>query len=142
MLLKIKLICQFQRSIYGLFILWLGLLAPLVYFDSFAANHHVQPYRLALFERHKQVTSPLPATLASQLRQQFAQRLTRQQDVISTHSPLPGLVQSLQWSLGQLYLVTGMAGLLLLLFGCLHPVEPLSVASTELSPPEKPPRRA
>jgi hypothetical protein len=142
MLSKKRLIAQFQKSIYGLFIIWLGVLAPLVYFDGFAANHHVQPYHLALFERHNQVYFPAPALVASQLRQQLSQRLTRQQDVISASSPFSGLAHPLQGSLSQLYLLAGMTGLLLLLFGRLRLTEPLSATSLALLPPEKPPRLA
>jgi hypothetical protein len=128
------------KFLYGLFILWLGVLAPLVYFDRFATNHHVQPYRFALFEgRNRLHSSPLEA-VGLQLRQQLKQRLTHQQDVISASSPFSGLVHSLQSSLGQLYLVAGAAGLLLLLFGRLSLVEQVSTASADLLPPEKPPR--
>ena len=135
-------IALIQKSIYALFMLWLGVLAPLVYFDQFAANHQVQPYRFALFEARNQIHSLPPASVVSQLKQQLKQRLTRQQDAISTTSPLPGLAHALQWSLGQLYLIAGVTGLLFLLFGHLSLVEQLAVASADLPPPEKPPRRA
>ena len=142
MLLKKSLITQFQKSIYGLFILWLGVLAPLVYFDRFAANHHVQAYRFALFEGHHRLRPLPPEAVASQLLLHLKQRLTRQQDVISTSSPVAGLAHSLQWSLGQLYLSAGVTNLLLLLSGLLSLVEPLSTASADLPPPEEPPRLA
>jgi hypothetical protein len=142
MLLKKNLIDQFQKLIYGLFILWLGVLAPLVYFDPFAANHHVQPYRFALSKARSRV-HPLPLeSVATQLMQQLKQKLTRQQDVISTSSPFSGLTHSLQWGLNQLYLIASVTGLLLLLFGRLSLVEQLSSTSVNLSPPEPPPRLA
>jgi hypothetical protein len=142
MLLKKSLIVQFQKSICGLFVLWLGVLAPLVYFDRFAANHHVQPYHFVLFEGHHRLRSLPPEAVASQLLQHLKQRLTRQQDVISASSPLAGLAHSLQWSLDQLYFSISVTDLLLLLFGLLSLVEPLSTASADLPPPEKPPRLA
>jgi hypothetical protein len=142
MLLKKNLIDQFQKPIYGLFILWLGVLAPMVYFDPFAANHHVRPYHFALFEGHGRVHSALPAIVASSLKQQLNYKLTHQQEVISNRSPFPGLAYALQWGLGQLYLVTAVTGLLLLLFGPLRLAQYLSAVSVDLSPPEKPPRLA
>jgi hypothetical protein len=128
------------KFLYGLFILWLGVLAPLVYFDQFATNHHVQPYRFALSEARNRAHFLPPESVASQLMQQLKQRLTHQQDVMSAPSPFSGLAHSLQWSLGQFYLVAGMTGLLLLLFGPLRLVEQLSATSADLPPPKKPPR--
>jgi hypothetical protein len=128
------------KFLYGLFILWLGVLAPLVYFDQFATNHHVQPYRFALSEGRNWAHFLATESVTSQLMQQLKQRLTHQQDVISAASPFSGLTHSLQWILGQLYLVAGMTGLLLLLFERLRPVEQLSATSADLPPPEKPPR--
>lgn len=129
------------KIIFGLFILWLGVLAPLVYFDGFAANHRVQPYRFALFEKNHPVTFS-PPSVASQLAQQLKQRFARQQDVISTGSPFPSLVHSLQWSLGQLYLAAGITAFLLVLAGRFSLVEQLLATSVDLPAPKKPPRRA
>ena len=128
------------RLVYGLFIVWLGLLAPLVYFDRFATNHYVRPYRFALFETYNRTNSlPLEAA-ASQLSQQLRQRLMRQQNVISASSAYSGLAHSLQWSLDQLYFSAEVTGLLFLPFGCLRLVEHLFATSADLPHPKKPPR--
>lgn len=130
------------KIIYTLFILWMGVLAPLIYFDQFAANHRVQPYRFALLETRAGLRS-LPSEAAdTQLVQRLKQRFTPQQDFISTSYPFPGPAHDLQWSLGQLYLIAGAAGLLLLLWGRLSLAGQPSGASAELPPPEKPPRLA
>ena len=128
------------KLIYGLFIVWLGLLAPLVYFDRFAINHHIQPYRFALFETGRRMSGLPPAALAPQLLQQLKQRLTRQHDVLTTTNPVVSLARSLQWSVDQLYLVAGAPGLLFLTFGRLGLVEHLLAASADLPRPKKPPR--
>ena len=135
-----SLTAQLKKCSYALFILWLGLVAPLVYFDPFAANHQVQPYHIALFAgRNRLHTLPTEAT-GSQLIQQLKQRLSRQQEAISGSSPFSSLVHSLQWSLGQPYLIAAVTGLLLLLFGRLSLLEHLSAVSAELPPRKKPPR--
>jgi hypothetical protein len=128
------------KLVYGLFIVWLGLLAPLVYYDRFATNHFVPPYRIALFETHNRPNSLPPEAAASQLRQQLRHRLMRQLDGISASSPFTGLAHSIQWSLDQPYVSAGVTGLPLLLFGRLSLVEQLTTASADLPHPEKPPR--
>lgn len=130
-----------KKLAYGLFVVWLGVLAPLVYFDEFAVSHHVQPFRFSLFEgRSRPHLAPRPS-VADQLTQRLKQRMTRQQDVISTHSPFPGLALSLHWSLGQIFLIAGFAGLLTLFFGRKNLAEQLAIASPDLPAPKKPPRR-
>jgi hypothetical protein len=129
------------KIIYALFILWLGVLAPLIYFDGFAANHHVQPYRFALFEKGNRVTA-LPLSVAPQAEQELRQRFARQLDVISNGSFFPGLLHSLQWSLSQLYLTAGVAGFLLLFARRFSLVEQLPATSLPLPPSAPPPRRA
>lgn len=131
-----------KKIICSLFILWVGVLAPLIYFDQFAATHRVRPYRFALFETRPGLRSLPSAAAQIQLVQRLKQRFTSQQDVIAASSPFPGPAHYLQWSLGQLYLMAGVAGLLILLWGRLSLTGHPSGASLELPPPEKPPRLA
>lgn len=131
-----------KKIICSLFILWVGMLAPLIYFDQFAANHRVQPYRFALFETRAGLRS-LPSEAAEmQLIQRLKQRFTPQQVFVSASNPFSGSAHYLQWSLGQLYLMAGAAGLLILLWGPLSLTGQPSGASADLPPPEKPPRLA
>lgn len=132
---------RIKKLAYGLFVMWLGVLAPLVYFDEFAVSHHVQPFRFSLVEgRHRAITTPRTAAFTDRLAQRLKQRLTHQQDVISTHSPFPGLALALQWSLGQISLIAGSTGLLYLMFRRLNLAHQLVVASPDLPAPKKPPR--
>lgn len=105
-----------KKIICSLFILWMGVLAPLLYFDQFAANHRVRPYRFALFEMRAGLRSLPSETAEMQFVQRLKQRFTHQQDLISAGHPFPGPAHYLQWSLGQFYLTTGADGLLLLLW--------------------------
>ena len=128
------------RLTYGLFVLWLGLLAPLVYFDRFALNHHIQPYHLTLFKSGKRISTLPPAAVAPQLVQQLKQALSQPDDVITSVNPFAGLARSLHWSVDQLFLIACVTGLLLLPFGRLGLARQLAVASAHLRRPKKPPR--
>lgn len=130
------------KFVYGLFILWVGVLAPFVYFDPFAIDHYIPPYRLAIFQPsvHPREAA-VPEAVVARLIRQLKQRFLRQQDLISARSPLSGPAHLLQWSLGPLYLGAGAINLQLLLAGRLALTEQPAGASADLPPPKKPPRR-
>jgi hypothetical protein len=140
MLPKKTLIEHSVKLIYGLFILWLGVLAPLVYFDRFAANHHIQPYRFSLFAGSGRSQTPLSGSTPARLISQLRQKMTGQQEYISPGRPVAGMAHALQWSLGQIYLTAGLAGLMYLLFRRFTLASQWTAASADLPAPKKPPR--
>jgi hypothetical protein len=135
-----RLFTLVTRFSCGLFILWVGGLAPLVYFDLFAVNHRIQPYRFALFEARPEARLSSSEIVEPQLRQRIVRHLAPQQDFLSPDSLFSGPVHLFQGSLGQLYLIAGTIGLLLLLFRRLNLAGQPAGVSAELPPPERPPR--
>jgi hypothetical protein len=128
------------KFIYGLFILWVGLLSPLVYFDLFAVNHFVQPYHFISFKPAvKKETSP-PETVFPQLKQKLLHRFKSQQSFINASSPAAGPSHLFQWATSQLSLIALTYSALLLLFGHLSLNGQPAVTSADLPPPDKPPQ--
>ncbi|MCB0167218.1 MAG: hypothetical protein KDI79_23515 [Anaerolineae bacterium] len=130
------------KFIYGLFIVWLGVLAPLIFFDVRATHHHIQPYRLALFAAPAWPRALTTKDVASPLIRPLKPRFNLQQDFIAPTNAFSGLAHLLQSSLGQLYLIAAAAGLLRLLFGPLNGTAQPAGASADLPLPKKPPRLA
>ena len=122
-------------------ILWLGVLAPITYFNVFATDHLIQPYSIAIFEKMPQ-QRPLPAEILSQQTMlHLKQALTNQQNFITAKSPFAAFAQLLQSTLGPASLA-GSAALLLLAFywGQLTPKNHRLEPSYMSAPPKKPPR--
>lgn len=122
-------------------ILWLGVLAPITYFNVFATDHLIQPYSIAVFEKMPQ-KRPLPAEILSQqTRLHLKQILTDQHNFITAKSPFAAFAQLLQSTLGSAALA-GSAALLLLAFywGQLLPKNHRLEPSHVIAPPKQPPR--
>lgn len=128
------------KFIYGLLILWIGVLSPLVYFDLFAINHFVQPYHFVQFASIIQKERTNFEAAPSRLKQRLLQRFKSQQDYIDTSSLPAGQNHLFQWAMSQLYLVAGIAGALLLLFGRLSSSGQTNDTSADLPPPDRPPQ--
>jgi hypothetical protein len=130
-----------RKLVYGFFIVWIGSLAPLTFFNTFAVSHPVQPYRIALFERMPQFQAQLPAELAALQRHRLTQQLTGQHDSLSNRGFLFSLAQSLLSSLSHLSLFGTALWLPLVLYlGRLISRGRLAKPSTCPPPPDKPPR--
>ncbi|HMR62906.1 MAG TPA: hypothetical protein PKE64_02750 [Anaerolineae bacterium] len=130
-----------KKLAYGFFILWIGFLAPLTFFNSFALSHPVQPYRIALFERMPQLQPEFPAELAALQFHRLTQQLTGQSDSLSNRGFLFSLAQSLLSSLSHLsFFGTALWLPLVLYLGRLLPRVRLAKPSTGSAPPDKPPR--
>jgi len=134
-LLKVTL-----KFIYSLFILWIGVLSPLIYFDLFAVNHFVQPYHFVPFKLIVQKEKTTLEKASTQLKQQLFQRFKLQQDFIDVSSFPAGHNHLFQWAMSQLYLVAGVVGAWLLFFGRLNSAGQPNDASADLPPPDKPPQ--
>ena len=128
------------KFIYGLLILWIGVLSPLVYFDLFAVNHFVPPYHFVQFEPLVQKERTNFEAAPSQLKQRLLQRFKSHQNYINASSLPAGQNHLFQWAMSQLYLVAGIAGALFLLFGRLSASGQPDATSADLVPPDKPPQ--
>jgi hypothetical protein len=130
-----------KKLICGLFIFWLGGLAPLIAFNPFAAHHHLSPYQLVLFETLDHSAESLPDNLATHLLNQAKQRLDQQDDLIMAKDPFSGLAHHFQSSLNQPLLFGAIILLILALYlNRLRPQEFFLVQSPYFPPPKKPPR--
>ena len=122
-------------------ILWLGVLAPITYFNVFATDHLVQPYRIAVFEKMPQKRS-LPAEMISQQTlMHLKQALTNQHNFITAKRSFASFTLFLQSTLSSASLA-GNAALLLLAFyfGGLVPKNHRLEPSNVITPPKRPPR--
>lgn len=136
-----RLVLVLKKIAYIGLILWLGILAPITYFNVFAADHMVQPYSIAIFEKmpHKR---PLPAEIVSQQTLiHLKQSLSNQHNFITTPNPFVAIASFLQSTLSPA-LLAGSAALLLLVFysGQLTLQNCLLESSNHVAPPKKPPR--
>lgn len=129
-----------KLAYFGL-ILWLGILAPITYFNVFAADHMVQPYKVAVFETMPQKRQ-LPAELLSQQNViRLKQSLTDQKDLITARTPFTSFSQSLQTTLSQIIFSSGVAMLLLAFYcGPFKRKYYLPEDGNFIAPPKKPPR--
>lgn len=141
-MITIKLILGIgKKFIYGLFILWVCGLAPLTYFNTFAADHFVQPYKIALFQKSRPSLHVPPDLLNRQRMQQLNRRLTHQHHITTTQSSVHQVVQLLQSTMGNLSLPSVVASALLVVFlGRLNQRNYLTGYVADLPPPKKPPR--
>jgi hypothetical protein len=131
-----------KKLICGLFIFWLGGLAPLVAFNPFAARHHLSPYQFVSFESLNQPAEPLPEELAAALLNQAKQRLGQQDDLLMAKDPFSGLAHQFQSSLNQPLLFGPIILLILALYlNRLRQQERFPAQIIYFPPPKKPPRR-
>lgn len=121
-------------------IIWVGLLAPLVYVDPLAANHVVPPYRLALFETAS-ATLWLPPNLLAPDSTGSSAALGQVAAHLVPRSPLVRVTPGLQASLSQIHLSFAGLTLSLLLLGRLRFVDHPPTTATALAPPDEPPRQ-
>lgn len=128
------------KIIQGLFVLWVGIIAPLIYLDRFATYHLMQPYRFALFERPITLILLPQGEIGTQLVERLTRRFSPSHHSIAPTSPWPNLENAPQWGLGQLYLAAITLALPLLLGRRFNLREYPFAVSADLSPPKKPPR--
>ncbi|MCB0209549.1 MAG: hypothetical protein KDJ52_09475 [Anaerolineae bacterium] len=136
-----RLLRILKKIAYIGLILWLGVLAPITYFNVFATDHLVQPYSIAVFEKMPQKRS-LPAEIISQQALiHLKQALSNQQPFVTTKSPFATFTQFLQSTISSASLV-GSGALLLLAFyfGAIVPKNHRLEPSHVIAPPKKPPR--
>lgn len=144
MLLKKLLVVWFKHIGYGLLLLWVGGIGPLIYFDAFSPHQGLRLYHITLLEpvRVRQPLAPPPEPLESVFRRQLLKQTRGQSDFVTAgQKATAGLAHFFESSLGQGFLFNLAQ---IIISNESPPISRVSLLaltgrSAWLSPPEKPP---
>ena len=128
-----KLLARYaQKLIYFFLVIWVGGLAPLIYFENYSSHRDVQSVQISLLKE------PGAGKLPAALRQLWAQRI--QSQWVARNILLPGINSSVTiLHDGYLFSVAGIASFFdASPTGRVSTIQPIG-QSVWLPPPEKPP---
>lgn len=130
-----------KKSIYGLFIVWVGGLVPLIHLNALASSHPLPRYHLAILAKPITFDEALPLHLQDKIARHLQAQRLKQHDLLTPKDISLRLAELVQAGFQTGYLLVSLsASLPPADYGWLRPTAPLAGRSAWLSPPEKPPR--